>query len=110
MNRKWLFTSVCFAETDSSNHQSCYTFSSFQLKAFFPLSSTESLYRLRHPRCAPQSSVDGLEDMEVSALIPPPPRLKVTDIRLISELIWIISLNPHYIGAHIRVATGFNFI
>ncbi|XP_058270775.1 PITP-less RdgB-like protein isoform X2 [Hemibagrus wyckioides] len=24
----------------------------------------ESLYRLRHPRCAPQSSVDGLEDME----------------------------------------------
>ncbi|XP_058613920.1 PITP-less RdgB-like protein isoform X1 [Onychostoma macrolepis] len=26
--------------------------------------SRESLYRLRHPRCAPQSSVDGLEDME----------------------------------------------
>ncbi|KAF5896403.1 membrane-associated phosphatidylinositol transfer protein 3, partial [Clarias magur] len=27
--------------------------------------SRESLYRLRHPRCAPQSSVDGLEDMEM---------------------------------------------
>ncbi|XP_026873886.2 PITP-less RdgB-like protein [Electrophorus electricus] len=26
--------------------------------------SRESLYRLRHPRCAPQSSVDGLEDIE----------------------------------------------
>ncbi|XP_056587939.1 PITP-less RdgB-like protein isoform X2 [Triplophysa dalaica] len=26
--------------------------------------SRENLYRLRHPRCAPQSSVDGLEDME----------------------------------------------
>ncbi|XP_043077596.1 PITP-less RdgB-like protein isoform X4 [Puntigrus tetrazona] len=26
--------------------------------------SRESLYRLRHPRCAPQSSVDGLEEME----------------------------------------------
>uniref|UniRef100_A0AAY4AMJ3 Membrane-associated phosphatidylinositol transfer protein 3 n=1 Tax=Denticeps clupeoides TaxID=299321 RepID=A0AAY4AMJ3_9TELE len=26
--------------------------------------SQESLYRLRHPRCAPQSSVDGLEDVE----------------------------------------------
>ncbi|TRY57285.1 hypothetical protein DNTS_008883 [Danionella cerebrum] len=26
--------------------------------------SRESLYRLRHPRCAPQSSVDGLDDME----------------------------------------------
>ncbi|XP_051955787.1 PITP-less RdgB-like protein [Xyrauchen texanus] len=26
--------------------------------------SRESLYRLRRPRCAPQSSVDGLEDME----------------------------------------------
>ncbi|XP_051533392.1 PITP-less RdgB-like protein [Myxocyprinus asiaticus] len=26
--------------------------------------SRERLYRLRHPRCAPQNSVDGLEDME----------------------------------------------
>uniref|UniRef100_A0AAY4AQ92 Membrane-associated phosphatidylinositol transfer protein 3 n=1 Tax=Denticeps clupeoides TaxID=299321 RepID=A0AAY4AQ92_9TELE len=26
--------------------------------------SPRSLYRLRHPRCAPQSSVDGLEDVE----------------------------------------------
>ncbi|XP_062867504.1 PITP-less RdgB-like protein [Trichomycterus rosablanca] len=26
--------------------------------------SQESLYRLRHPRCAPQSSVDGLEELE----------------------------------------------
>lgn len=50
-----------------------YVFLSFSM-LFFSLhlipNSIESLYRLRHPRCAPQSSVDGLEDMEVSFRYP----------------------------------------
>lgn len=46
--------------------------SQFYLLLFLSVSHwpLESLYRLRHPRCAPQSSVDGLEDMEVSPYHP----------------------------------------
>lgn len=60
----------------------------FSISFFLSLSHSqlENLYRLRHPRCAPQSSVDGLEDMEVSLCYPA------------SFLLWmILSLSSNFI-------------
>lgn len=70
--------------------------SEFYLSLFLSVSHwpLESLYRLRHPRCAPQSSVDGLEDMEVSPYHP-----TSNHIELFFQFLLISSLSPSCRGS-----------
>lgn len=44
--------------------------SSLSSPFYYTLPSTEGLYQLGGPRCAPQSSIEGLEDTEVGSLRP----------------------------------------